>query len=135
MLDCIVVDVASETAAELAVCIAGSVLAHVIVGTVVAHALVDWEVGLAGIDLDKAAGTSGLEVGLAGTAADTFDSEAGLAGTAADTFGLEADLAASIVAHPAPDMARHLCRSNHLPGDGGGDAGSSWVAARGNSEE
>ena len=67
--------------------------------------------------------------------AGTSDLEVGLAGTAADTFGSEADLAAGIVAHTAPDMARYLCRSNHLPDDGGGDAGPSWVAAGGNSEE
>jgi hypothetical protein len=132
MLDCIVVDVATGTAAELAVSIVGSALAHavadmvladtvlaetvlaetVLAETVLADTLVDWEAGLAGIDVGKAVGT--------------FDLEAGLAGTAVDTFDLEAGLAAGIVAHTAPDMARHLCRSSYLLDGGGGDEDSSW---------
>jgi hypothetical protein len=72
-----------------------------------------------------------LEVGLAGTADDTFGLEAGLAGTAVDTFGLEACLAAGVVAHTGPDMARYLGRSSYLLDGGGGDEDSSWVAGGG----
>jgi hypothetical protein len=151
MLDCIVVDVASGTAPELAVSIVGSALAHAVADTavadtavadaavadaavadtVLADTLVDWEAGLVGIDVGKAVGTFDLEVGLAGTAVDTFGLEAGLAGTAVDKFGLEVGLAAGVVAHTAPDMARYLCCSSYLLDGGGGDEGSSWVAGGG----
>lgn len=135
MLDCIVVDVATRTAAELAVSIVGSALAHAVADTVLADTLVDWEAGLAGIGFGKAVGAFDWEAGLAGIdvgkAVGTFDLEVGLAGTAVDNFGLEAGLAAGIVAHTAPDMARYLCRSRCLLDGGGGDEGSSWVAGGG----
>ena len=82
-------------------------LAHVLVDAVLADTLVDWDVVLAG----------------------TSDLEAGFAGTAADTFGSEADLVAGRVAHTAPNIPRHLCRSIRLPDDD--DEGSSWAAGEG----
>jgi hypothetical protein len=109
MLDCIVVDFASETAAGPAVSNMGFALAHVVDDAMLADTLVDWEVDLAGIS----------------------DLEAGFAGTAAGTFGSEADLAAGSLAHTAPNIPRHLCCRSHLPDDDDDDEGSSWVAGKG----